>query len=111
MPLRHKRLPGWKCPASRSSGRASCDWAVVLWGDGSETLLCARRLRLGLALQAARNRRRFHRAQRARLQEALHLISTELHAGRGPFFGGLKGAAKAAQLKSVKAVWPWSNFI
>ncbi len=39
---------------------------------------------------------------RARLQEALNFIATELHAGYGPFFGGIEGAAKEAQLKTLE---------
>lgn len=38
---------------------------------------------------------------RARLQEALNFISTEVHASYGPFFGGLEGAARDAQLKKL----------
>jgi len=38
---------------------------------------------------------------RARLQEALNFVSTEIHKSYSPLFYGLEGAAKEAQLKTL----------
>ena len=40
---------------------------------------------------------------RARLQEALNFVSTEIHKSYSPLFYGLEGAAKEAQLKTLES--------